>query len=76
MHSPQLNLHNRSNFEALLSLVKNFVLFILDALKNELYGSQVRETSGCTCPLTGDLASSAHLCGCMVDGVIATTASG
>ena len=66
---------NRSNFKALLSLVKNFVLSVRDARKNELYGGQDGETSGCSCPLTGDFASFTHVCGCVVNGVIATAAT-
>ena len=45
---------------------------------NKLYGNQYGngETSGCSCscPLTGDLSSSACVCGCVVDGVSATAA--
>ena len=48
---------------------------VWDARKNELYGGQDGETSGCSCPLTGDFASSAHVCGCVVDGVIAMAAT-
>ena len=43
-----------------------------------IYGDQDGETCGCSCsPLTGDLTSSAcvHVCGCVVNGVSATTAT-
>ena len=66
---------DRNNFKALLSLVKNFVLSVWGLRKNELYGGQDGETSGCSCPLTGDIASSTCLCGCMVDGVNAMAAA-
>ena len=45
---------------------------------NKLYGNQDGngETSGCSCscPLTGDLSSSACVCGGVVNGVSATAA--
>ena len=63
----------RYDFKALLRLVKSFVLLIWDTRKNKLYGDQDGngETSGCSCscPLTGDLSSSAYICGCVVNGV-------
>ena len=72
------------DFKALLRLVKSFIN--LDTRKNILYGNQDGngEASGCSCscPLTGDLSSSACVCGCfacvcgrVVDGVSATVAT-
>ena len=60
-----------------LRLVKSFILLIWDTRKNKLYGDRDGETSGCSCscPLTGDLSSSACVCGCMVDGIGATAAT-
>ena len=59
----------RYDFKALLRLVKSFILLIWDTRKNKLYGDQDGngETSGCSCscPLTGDLSSSACVCGCV-----------
>ena len=56
----------------------SFILLIRDTRKNKLYGNQdsTGETSGCSCscPLTGDLTSSTHVCGCAVDGVSAMAA--
>ena len=58
--------------------VKSLILLIWDTRKNKLYGDQDDngETSGCfcSCPLTGDLSSSACVCGCtcVVNGVSAT----
>ena len=45
--------------------------------KNKLYGDQDGATPGCSCscPLTGDLTSSACVCGCVVNGVNATAAT-
>ena len=65
------------DFKALLRLVKSFILLIWDTRKNKLYGDQDGngETSGCSCPLTGDLSSSACVCGCVVNGVSATAAT-
>ena len=59
---------------ALLKLVKSFVLLVWDTRKNKLYGDQDGTTPGCSysCPLTGDLTSSACVCGCVVNGVSAT----
>ena len=69
----------KDNFKALLRLVKSFILLTWDARKNKLYGNQDGngETSGCSCscPLTGDLSSSVHVCGCVVNGVSATAAT-
>ena len=67
----------RYYFKALLRLVKSFILLIWDTRKNKLYGDQDGngETSGCSCPLTGDLSSSACVCGCVVNGVSATAAT-
>ena len=69
----------RYDFKALLRLVKCFILLIWDTRKNKLYGNQdsTGETSGysCSCPLTGDLSSSACVCGWMVDGVSAMAAT-
>ena len=67
----------RYDFKALLRLVKSFILLIWDTRKNKLYGDQDGngETSGCSCPLTGDLSSSACVCGCVVNGVSATAAT-
>ena len=69
----------RYDFKALLRLVKSYVLLIWDTRKNKLYGDQDGngETSGCSCscPLTGDLLSSACACGRVVDGVNATAAA-
>ena len=69
----------RCDFKALLRLVKSFILLIWDTRKNKLYGDQDGngETSGysCSCPLTGDLSSSACVCGCVVNGVSATAAT-
>ena len=63
----------RYNFRALLRLVNSL------SRKNNLYANQdgTGETSGCSCscPLTGDLTSSACVCGCVVDGVSATAAT-
>ena len=72
------------DFKALLRLVKSFIN--LDTRKNKLYGNQDGngETSGCSCscPLTGDLSSSACVSGCsacvcgrVVNGVNATAAT-
>ena len=65
------------DFKALLKLVKSFVLLVWDMRKNKLYGDQDGTTPGCSCscPLTGDLTSSACVCGCMVNGVSATAAT-
>ena len=49
--------------------LKSFVSLIWDTKKNKLYGDQDGETSGCSCPLTGDLTSSACLCRCVANGV-------
>ena len=69
----------RYDFKALLRLVKSFILLIWDTKKNKLCGDQDGngETSdySCSCPLTGDLSSSACICGCMVNGVSATAAT-
>ena len=50
-----------------------------DILGRINYGDQdgTGETSGytCYCSLTGDLSSSACVCGCMVNGVSATAAT-
>ena len=55
-----------------LSTLQNHIIL-------KLYGDQDGhgETSGCSCscPLTGDLLSSACICGCVVDGVSATAAT-
>ena len=59
----------------MLSLVKNFVLSVWDARKNDLYGGQNGETSGLSFPLSGDLASFARVCGCVVAGIIAMAAT-
>jgi len=40
----------------IIRLVKSFVLLIWDT---KLYGDHDGETSGCSCPLTGGLTSSA-----------------
>ena len=58
---------DRYDFKALLKLVKSFVLLIWDTWKNKIYGDQDGETSvcSCSCPLTGDHASSACVCGYM-----------
>ena len=57
----------RYDFKALLRLVKSFILLTWDTRKNKLYGDQDGscETSGCSCscPLTGDLSSFAHVYG-------------
>ena len=70
---------DRYDFKAVLRPVKSFILLIWDTKKNRLYGNQVGngETSGCSCscPLTGDLSSSACVCGCVVDGVSAMAAT-
>ena len=67
------------DFKSLSRLVKSSILLIWDTRRNKLYGDQdgTGETSGCscTCPLTGDLTSSACVCGCVVDGVSATAAT-
>ena len=64
------------DFKALLRLVKSS---IWDTRKNKLCGDQdgTGETPGysCSCPLTGDLSSSACVCGCVVNGVSATAAT-
>ena len=48
--------------KALLKLVKSYVLLIWDTRKNN--GNQDGTTPGCSCscPLTGDLTSSACMC--------------
>ena len=58
---------DRYDFKALLKLVKSFVLLVWDMRKNKLYGDQDGTTPGCSgsCPLTGDLTSSACVCGCV-----------
>ena len=68
---------DRYDFKALLKSVKSFVLSIWDTRKNKLYGDQDCEALGrsCSCPLTGDLSSSACVCGCVVHGVSATAAT-
>ena len=63
----------RYDFKALLRLVKSFILLIWDTRKNKLYGDQ--DGCFCSCPLTGDLSSSACVCGCVVDDVSATAAT-
>ena len=62
--------------KALLRLVKSFILLLWDTRNNKLYCDQC-ETSGCSCscPLNGDLSSSACVCGCMVNSVSATAAT-
>ena len=42
-------------------------------MKNKLCGDQDGTTPGCSCscPLTGDLTSSACICGCVVNGISA-----
>ena len=46
--------------------------FVWDTRKNKLCGDLDGETSGCfcSCPLTGDLSSSACVCDCVVNGVV------
>ena len=68
---------DRYDFKALLKLVKSFVLLVWDIRKNKLYGDQDGATPGCSCscPLTGDLTSSACVCVCVVNGVSATAAT-
>ena len=66
---------DRYDFKALLKLVKSFVLLVWDTGKNKLHGDQGGTTPGCSCPLTGDLTSSACVCGCVVNGVSATAAT-
>ena len=65
---------DRYDFKAFLKLGKNFVLLVWDIRKNKLYGDQDGTTPdcSCSCPLTGDLTSSACVCGCVVNGVSAT----
>ena len=71
----------RYDFRALLRLVtcKSFILLIWDTRKNKLYGDRdgTGETSGCSCSCapTGDLSSSACVCGCVVNGVSAMAAT-
>ena len=45
--------------------------FVALAWDTKLYGDQDDETIGCSCscPLFGDLTSSACVCGCMVNGL-------
>ena len=61
------------DFKALLRVL------IWDTRRNKLYGDQdgTGATTGCSCycPLTGDLASSACVCGCVVNGVSAMVAT-
>ena len=66
----------RYDFKALLKLVKCFILLIWETRKTKLYGDRdgTGETSGysCSCPLTGDLSSSACVCGGVVNGISVT----
>ena len=59
-----------------MMLVKCFILLIWETRKTKLYSDQdgTGETSGysCSCPLTGDLSSSACVCGGVVNGVSVT----
>ena len=52
------------------ALVKSYILSIWDTRKNNLYDNRAGAFSGCSCscPLTGDLTSSACICGCVVNG--------
>ena len=52
------------------ALVKSYILSIWDTRKNNLYDDRAGAFSGCSCscPLTGDLTSSACICGCVVNG--------
>ena len=47
---------------------------IWDTRKKKLYGNQDGEifVCSCSCPLTGNLTSSAYVCGCVVNEVSAT----
>ena len=51
-------------------VVKSYILSIWDTRKNNLYDDRAGAFSGCSCscPLTGDLTSSACICGCVVNG--------
>ena len=57
------------------TLIKSFVLLIWDTRTKELYGDQDGIPSGRSCPLTGDLASSTCVCGCVDNGISATAAT-
>lgn len=52
------------------ALVKSYILSIWDTRKNFWYDDRAGAFSGCSCscPLTGDLTSSACICGCVVNG--------
>ena len=54
------------------------LLLIWGTRKNKLYGDQDVATPGCSysCPLTGDVTSSACISGCVVNCVSATAAAG
>ncbi len=68
---------DRYDFEALLKLVRSFVLSIWDARKDNLYGDHSDAISDCSssCPLTRGPTSSACIRGCVVNGVSAMAAS-
>ncbi len=65
---------DRYDFEALLKLVRSFVLYIWDA---GMYGDHSDAISDCSssCPLTGGPTSSACVHGCVVNGINAMVAS-
>ena len=76
--SSTLDILKRTGFILGCENWESFALLIWAAKKNKLYGKQDSGTSGCSCscPLTGDLTSSACVCGCVVNGISATAYPG